>query len=131
MHPAAIASQDAVKGDVPQPSFKHEGAQQAAHENGFPAPSFFDGFNESIRIDNPDRTTDEWLISCESFRVFREVIFRALRSSEGFRSVQDFVRYDTDERALHQRATLAHTNDLASRDCIHEFEEITVKIGIT
>jgi hypothetical protein len=58
-------------------------------------------------------------------------IFRAPRSNANFRSVQDFVGHDTDKRALHQGAALARTDQLFARDCKHEFEETTVKIGIT
>jgi hypothetical protein len=53
MHLVATDRQDAVECEVPQPGFKDKRALQAAEENRFLAPSFFDGFNQSLRVDDP------------------------------------------------------------------------------
>src|ERR1700732_4230140 len=101
MYLVAIASQDAVAHEVPQPGFQNERPQQAAEKNRFPALSFFDGFNQSICVDNSHRITDQELIAWAPCQALRDSILGAPSSSDGFRPIQDFRGDDIDERALH------------------------------
>jgi len=53
-----------------------------------------------------------------------------LRSKRLSSSLEEFVRDNTDEGALHQGTALAYTDYLFPRDSEHEFQKIPIIVGI-
>src|ERR1700677_2444046 len=114
-----------------EPGFQCQGAIEAADGNFFVAPGFLQCLRKSVWVYDPDGAADDVLPYLKQVRWFFGTAFRRLMgNSLLLLSVQDFIGDDADESALHQGTTLADADDLFTRDCEHEFQQIPVIVGI-
>jgi hypothetical protein len=98
--------------------------------------SFLQRFHKSIWIDDPYTAANDLLPNLHQAGPFRRRsfcwgVFRRLLGNNLLLSpVEDFVRDDANEGALHQGAALADADDLFAGDGEHEFKKVSVKKGI-
>src|SRR5438876_434538 len=94
--------------------------------------SFLQGFQKSIAINDSNRCADDPLTYLHQTGPYHRAVFLCLLPNKWLSpSVEEFDRNDTNKGALHQETTLAYSDDLFPRDCIHKLQKVSIKVGIS